>query len=130
MKRYLSFFLFSFVVIFAMIRLSACAVMGSSPEAQITQGAQAHTAASSLAANLLERNKITLDQAKNYRAMLGTASAALDGSAATLRACRTANAGAPGAVPDPCAVTVTTDVNLALAVLSQIETALKAQAAK
>jgi hypothetical protein len=130
MKRAVTIFLLSMIVVFAAVQLAACAVMGSSPEAQVTQGAQAHTAASTLAANLLERNKITLAQAQSYRAMLGTASAALDGSAATLRACRTANAGAPGAVPDPCAVTVTTDVNLALGVLTQIEAALKAQAAK
>jgi hypothetical protein len=113
----------------AAMLLAACAVMGTSPESQITRGAQTHTAATNLTAALLQRNKITLEQAKQYRAMLGTASAALDGSAQTLQACRVIN-GPPAAAPDPCQQNISTDTALALAILTEIEKTLQAQAAK
>lgn len=105
--------------------LQGCAVLGTTPEAQITQGAQTHTAATTLATALLERRKITTAQAVSYRAMLGTASAALDGSAKTLANCRATTNSA--ARPDPCQQAVTTDVNLALRVLTEIEKTLLAQ---
>ena len=113
----------------AFVFLQACAVMGSTPEAQIAKGAQTHTAATTLATALLERRKITTAQDKDYRDMLGTASTALDGSAKRLQACRALNTGKPVATPDPCAVGVSADVNLALSVLSEIERTLLAQQA-
>lgn len=112
----------------AFVFLQACAVMGTSPESQLAKGAQTHTAATSLATALLERRKITTAQAVDYRAMLGTANTALDGSAKRLTACRTLNSGAP-AKPDPCALSVSADVNLALSVLTEIERTLLAQEA-
>jgi hypothetical protein len=113
----------------AAVLLAACAVMGSTPEAQLIRGAETHTAATNLTISLLQRNKITVTQAGVYRGMLGTASAALDSSAAALRACR-AISGPTVAAPDPCQQNVTADVNLALAVLTEIEKTLQTQAAK
>ena len=113
----------------AFLFLQACAVLGTSPEAQLAKGAQTHTAATTLAANLLERRKITTAQAVNYRAMLGTASTALDSSAKTLTACRALNSNNPAVKPDPCQQTISTDVNLAVSVLTEIEKTLLAQEA-
>lgn len=116
--------------IVALLVLQACAVLGNSPEAQINQGAQTHTAATTLATTLLERRKITLAQAQSYRGMLGSASTALDSSAKTLAACRTMTGSNIAMRPDPCAQTVTSDVNLALSVLLEIEKRLQVEAAK
>lgn len=119
-----------FIAIVLAVVLSGCAVMGASPEAQIKRGADTQTAATDLTATLLQRNKITVVQAQSYRAMLGTASAALDGSAATLRACRAIDTKPPANGGDPCQQTVAGDVSLALAVLTEIEKTLQQQAAK
>jgi hypothetical protein len=110
--------------------LYACAVMGTTPEAQIERGANTHAAASSLVLSLLDRRKITLAQAQHYRGMLGTASAALDGSAATLKACRAVTVPAPAGGPDKCQQNISADINLSLVILAEIETTLKKQAAK
>lgn len=111
--------------------LTACAVLGPTPEAQIKRGADTQTAAVNLAASLLQRQKISLAQAQSYRAMLGTASAALDVSAGTLRACRSVSvAPVPAGAADPCQQTISADVGLALSVLTEIEKTLQAQAAK
>ena len=115
---------------FVLVLLTACAVMGASPESQIKRGADTQTAATDLATTLLQRNKITVVQAQSYRDMLKTASAALDSSAATLRACRAIDTKPMDNGADPCQQTVATDVNLALAVLSEIEKTLQQQAAK
>ena len=113
----------------AFVFLQACAVMGTSPESQLAKGAQTHTAATTLATALLERRKITTAQAVDYRAMLGTANTALDGSAKRLEACRALNSATPAVKPDPCALSVSADVNLALSVLTEIERTLLAQEA-
>lgn len=116
--------------IVALLVLQACAVLGTSPESQINQGARTHTAATTLASTLLERRKITLAQAQNYRGMLGSASTALDNSAKTLSACRAMTGSNIASRPDPCQQTVSTDVNLALSVLLEIEKTLQLEAAK
>jgi hypothetical protein len=103
----------------------ACAVTGTtSPEAQIVQGAKVHVSAATLTTNLLARRRITTQTAQSARLMLGTASTALDASAATLAACRTSTGTQAGAAPDPCAATVAADLALALGVFTQIESAL------
>jgi hypothetical protein len=113
----------------AAVLLAACAVMGSTPEAQAQRGAQTHAAASRLTYALLQRNKITTAQAQQYTAMLDTANAALEASKKTLIACRATTVPVTGK-PDPCQQTVSADTGLALSILTEIEKTLQAQSAK
>lgn len=107
------------------VLLGACALLGSTPEAQIKSGADKLTAATNLTTTLLSRDKINVAQAKSYRAMLGTASNALDTTNTALVECRTKTGSTQQTSPDPCKQTVTADINLVTSILTEIETTLK-----
>jgi hypothetical protein len=119
MRRYLNYGV--------VLLLAGCAVLGSTPEAQIKSGADKLTAGTNLTTALLARDKITVAQAKSYRALLGTASSALDTTNDALLACRKRTASTPQTSPDPCKQTVTADLNLVTDILTRIETTLKAK---
>lgn len=118
----------AFTLILCIVLAAGCAVLGTSPEEQIKRGAETITSGANLTGTLLQRKKITVAQAKDYRAMMGTASAALDTSNATLVACRKTTTSTQKTIPDPCAQNISTDVNLALSILTQIESTLAAKA--
>jgi hypothetical protein len=113
------------------VALSACAVTGSTlgqtPEAQIVNGANSVTAATTLATTLLKNDRINVTQAKGYRAILGTASGHLDSANAALVACRKKTGSTSATNPDPCAPTVTDDIALALAVVGEVKKTLDAK---
>jgi hypothetical protein len=109
------------------VALAGCAAMGGPPESQIKSGADKVTAGANLTLALLKRDKITVAQAKNYRALLGTASSALDDAAAALEACRKKTGSTSSTAPDPCKRTVTADINLVASILDEIESTLKAK---
>ena len=116
-----------YTAVFLLFIMTACAVLGSKPEAQIKSGADKLTAGTNLTAALLARDKITVAQAKSYRAMLGTASSALDTTNNALIECRKMTGSTQATTPDPCKQNVAADVNLVLTILSEIETTLKAK---
>jgi hypothetical protein len=107
--------------------LAACALFGTTPEAQIKSGADKLTAATNLTAALLQRDKITVTQAKSYRALIGTTSGALDAANKTLLDCRKRTASTQQSSPDPCATNIAGDVSLFLGILTEIEGALQAK---
>lgn len=111
-------------VIFA---LASCTLLPSSPEKQIFTGANSVAASANLTTSLLQRKKITVAQAKDYREMMRTASAALDNSQAALVACRKQTLSTQESVPDPCKGDLVADINLATAILGQIEATLRAK---
>lgn len=125
LMRPLYFTLFACALVALAVAVGGCAAVGGSPESQIQRGAQTHTAATNLAANLLQRDKITVAQAKSYRGMLGTASDALDTAYKQLADCRKRTGSTPATSPDPCQGNIAADVNLALSVLTEIERTLK-----
>lgn len=96
--------------------LTGCASTGGgqSPEAQIAAGANALTATATLATVLLRNEKISLDQAKSYRVLLGAASSALDTAQATLVQCRQITGSTPRTTEDPCRPQVADVIVLAL----------------
>lgn len=110
------------------VGLGACAVTGTlfgpSPEAQIQTGAQSVTAAAVVATALLKNDRISVDQAKNYRAILGTASGHLDAANATLVKCRQATGSAASTKPDPCAPGILSDIGLAVSIVGQVRKTL------
>lgn len=111
--------------------VSACAItgstLGSSPEGQIINGANAVTAAAGVATVLLKNNKITVVQAKSYSAILHSASGHLDTAAATLKTCRAATASMAATSPDPCAPGIAADIGLAVSVVGEVQKALKSK---
>lgn len=120
---------FMFYVVAAMV--AGCAItgtaLGPTPEHQILNGANAVTAATVLATSLLRVNKITVVQAKGYRAILGTASGHLDAANVTLLDCRKRTASTSVTSPDPCVATIAADINLAVSVVGEVQKTLKAK---
>lgn len=119
------------LAVIALVALAACAttgtLFGSSPEAQIVTGANAVTAATTLATVLLKNDKITVPQAKSYRAVLGAASGHLDTANAALLTCRKTTGSTSKTAPDPCAATVASDISLAVAVVGDVQKTLAAK---
>lgn len=117
--------------VFLAVALTACAVtgtaLGPSPEAQIVNGANAVKAVTTLATDLLKRDRITVTQAKGYRSILGTASGHLDTTNATLLACRKGTGSTSATKPDPCAGSVLADIQLALSLTEEVQRTLKAK---
>lgn len=103
------------------------AVFGPTPEAQIQTGAQAVTAATVLATTLLKNDRITVAQAKGYRAILGTASSHLDSANAVLVDCRKKTGSTSAVKPDPCAPGIMSDIQLAVSVVSEVQRTLNAK---
>jgi hypothetical protein len=118
-------------VIALAVGLSACAitgqVFGPSPEAQIQTGAQTLTAVTTIATALLKNDRITVEQAKNYRGILGTASTHLDAAAATLKRCRQATGSSASTRPDPCAPGIMADIGLAISIVGELRKTLDAK---
>jgi len=110
--------------ILAAALLSACSVMTTSPEQQIRDGANTVTAVTTVATSLLRLDKITVVQAKSYRAMLGTASGHLDVANATLLTCRKNTGSTSATNPDPCKATVASDIALAVTVAGELKRVL------
>ncbi len=102
----------------AALLLSACATVtdaiAPSPESQIAAGANSLTVATTAATVALRNNKITVVQAKNFRAVLGAASTALDDANGVLVKCRTATGSTSATSPDPCKPSVVSIIQLAL----------------
>lgn len=112
------------------IAVAGCATTGTgvqSPESQILTGANAVTATATLATVLLRNDKITVEQAKGFRVLLGGASSALDSANAALLACR-AKTGVFTMTADPCRPQVTDLVVLALDTVAGVKTALDKRA--
>lgn len=113
------------------VALVACAVtgtaLGPSPEAQIVNGANAVTAATTLATVLLKNDRITVTQAKGYRSMLGTASGHLDTVNAALLTCRKNTGSTSATKPDPCAPGIAADIQLALSIVGEVKKTLDAK---
>lgn len=104
--------------------LAACSAMTTSPERQLVDGANVVTAVATVATTLLRLDKITVANAKSYRAMLGTASGHLDVANATLLSCRSKTGSTQATNPDPCAATVTSDIALAVSVAGELKKVL------
>lgn len=117
--------------VFLAVALAACAVtgtaLGPSPEAQIVNGANAVTAATTLATVLLRNDRITVTQAKGYRSILGTASGHLDTANTMLLQCRKGTGSTSAVKPDPCAPSVMADIQLALSVVGEVRKTLDAK---
>lgn len=119
------------IVALLALALCGCAVTGSAfgptPEAQIVTGANAVTAATTLAIVLLKNDKITVAQAKSYRAILGTGSGHLDVANAALVDCRKKTGSTSASSPDPCVPTVAGDIALAISVTGEVQKTLAAR---
>jgi hypothetical protein len=109
------------------VTLAACSVMQTTPEQQIRDGANAVTAATTVATSLLRLDKITVVQAKSYRAMLGTAGGHLDVANTTLLECRAKTGSTSATAPDPCKPTVASDISLAVSVAGDVAKVLDAK---
>ena len=113
----------------ALLALTACAVtgelLGPSPESQIVNGANAITAGATLGTVLLRNDKITVAQAKSYRAILGTADGHLKDADRALLACRTRTGSTSKASPDPCAAGVAADIRLAVSIAEGVQKTLR-----
>lgn len=112
----------------AALVLSACASGPlTSPEAQITAGANALTATAVVVTTALRNDKITVEQAKSMRAVLSAAGTALDGAAATLATCRVKQPAPPAAGADPCQPAVADLITLALDSVANVKRTLDAK---
>ncbi len=102
----------------AAILLAACATVtdaiAPSPESQIAAGANSLAVATTAATVALRNDKITVVQAKNFRAILGAASIALDDANGVLVKCRAATGSTSATSPDPCKPSVVSIIQLAL----------------
>ena len=111
--------------------MQACATTGTlfgpTPEAQIVNGANVIAAAATLGTVLLKNDKITVAQARSYRAILGTADSHLKDADRTLLACRAKTGSTAKSAPDPCAAGIETDIRLAVAVAGEVKAALDAR---
>jgi hypothetical protein len=110
-----------FLLLSLLALLAGCAALGSSPEAQLARSARGIESAANLTASLYQRKKISLEQAKEFRTLLGTADSALDRASKEFFSCRAA---APQA---PCATNLSADLNLVSSVLLGVEETLKAK---
>lgn len=117
----------SFLAALVLLLVTGCTLLQTSPEKQILTGANSLAASANLTTIRLQQQKITVTQAKDYRAIMATASAVLDNNNAELLACRARTASTQNSVPDPCRSNVIADINLATAILGQIEATLKAK---
>lgn len=110
------------------LAVTGCAITGAAfgptPEAQIQTGAQAVTAATVLATTLLKNDRITVAQARGYRAILGSASGHLDQANMVLLDCRKKTGSTRETKPDPCAPTIAADIGLAVSVIGEVQRAL------
>lgn len=124
MKRFI-------IAALAVAALAGCAtvgpVLGPSPEAQIVNGANLVAAGATVGTTLLKNDKITVAQAKSYRAILVTASEHLDIAAGTLHECRKKTGSTNRTAPDPCAPTVAGDIALALQIATEVHRTLTAK---
>lgn len=114
-------------LVFVLMTLAACSVLPTSPEQQIRDGANAVIATATMATSLLRLEKITVTQAKSYRALLGTASGHLDAAESALLDCRKKTSSSPATSPDPCKPTVDSDIALAVAVAGEVAKVLDAK---
>lgn len=96
----------------------------SSPEAQIKTGADAETAAATLATALLKNGKMTVSQAKSISTMLHAASTALDDANKVLLTCRASTGSTAATKPDPCSIGVAEVVALAVSSIASIQKTL------
>lgn len=110
------------------IGLAACAAVQQvglpSPEAQITAGAQAATAATTTATVLLREQKITVPQAKSYRNMLAAAGESLKDANTDLVACRAQTGSTPATTPDPCWAKISDVVRIAIENVTSLKRSL------
>lgn len=120
-----------FASLFLAASLIGCAAIQQvglpSPEAQITAGAQAATAATTTATVLLRERKISVPQAKSYRNMLVAAGDSLKDADADLLACRAETKSTPQTSPDPCWAKVSDVVRIALENVAAIKRTLDAK---
>lgn len=112
------------LMIIVLLAIGACAQLGGSPESQIKTGADSLTATTTLATVLLRNDRITVDQAKSYRVMLGAASTALDDSNKTLLDCRKKTGSTQAATPDPCQPAVADVIKVALDSITNVKKTL------
>jgi hypothetical protein len=103
------------------------AVAPATPEAQIKTGAEALTAATTVATVLLRNDKITVVQAMNYRRMLGAASNVLDDANAALVKCRGSTGSTSASSPDPCKPGTVDMIALALDTITDVKKKLDAK---
>jgi uncharacterized lipoprotein YbaY len=110
------------------VGLAACAAIQQvglpSPEAQITAGAQAATAATTTATTLLREQKITVPQAKSYRNMLAAAGESLKDANTELLACRAQTGSTAKTTPDPCWAKISEVVRIALENIGSVKKTL------
>lgn len=108
------------------IALFGCAAMSVSPEKQITEGANALTAATTLATVALKNDKITVSQAVAARTVLAAAGSALDNANDALVQCRKATGSKFDSNPDPCKQSVVGTITLALDSIANVKRSLDA----
>lgn len=111
--------------------LTACAtsggLFGPTPEAQVVTGANAITATVGVATVLLKNDKITVSQAKGYRALIGAVDDHLKATNAKLVDCRRLTGTTSKANPDPCKATVADDIALVLTTIGEVQKTLDAR---
>ncbi len=127
LSRYFRFSLFSILLALAGCAGNLGTVFGTSPEAQIVNGANAVTTATTLATVLLKNNKITVVQAKSYSAILHAGRDHLGDADKRLTDCRAKTASTSKTNPDPCAATVADDIALGISVVADVQKLLKAK---
>lgn len=103
------------------------AVLGPTPEAQIVNGANTIAAGATLGTVLLRNDRITVVQAKSYRAILGTADSHLKAADTALLACRKSTGSSSKSNPDPCKASVEADIRLAVSIAEGVQNTLKAK---
>lgn len=120
-----------FASLFLAASLIGCAAIQQiglpSPEAQITAGAQAATAATTTATVLLREHKISIPEAKSYRNMLVAAGESLKDADTELVACRAKTGSTPKTSPDPCWAGIADVVRISLTNITDVKKALDAR---
>lgn len=109
------------------LAVAGCAsttAIGSSPEAQISTGAQTVTAATTLATVALRDHKITVTAAKSYRNMLAAAGESLKDANGELEQCRKDTGSTSATSPDPCWPKVSDVITIVLQNISSVQRAL------
>lgn len=119
--------LFAVIILTLAAGCASTPQIGGTPEAQIVKGAQAHTAATTLATVLLRRDAITAGQAKGFSGLLHAASDALNSANATLLACRKSTGSTQDTSPDPCWPGVVDLIGLALNGIAGVQKALESK---
>lgn len=116
-------------VIFALMALCACAVMAGKPENTLKAGYGIASTQVRTTTVLVDRDAISVAEAKRLRALGAVAKETLDDGAEKLRQCRALEAGkAPGS-KSLCGSAVT-NINLGSGVLRELETFLEAREQK